>query len=344
MTTTDEEQSGDAEQSATDAATDSQVLSNDEVDALLGGVESGGVEICTSTGPQFAVVEKFNVPQRSRILRSRLPNLDKHFERIAERLRAQTQQTLNWSVEVTSRDAAELTYESIAERRIEPMVAVQFSAAPLPGHGALLIEAELVNQIVEGYFGGSGRASAVEYSSGFTYGEMRVAGNFCELVLEALKDVWQSVQEIEPVITRMEQSVHLLDIADDADFVVRCGFDFSFAEQDTAMHLLLPSEMIAESLPYLKGIDREENPAKDLQWREFIQDGLKDIDVNITATVGDRTMTLGDLICLQPGDVISIENPRAATLRARGVPLLAAHFGVLAGRNAIEARTWLNDE
>lgn len=344
MTPQNKEQSQGTEKSVADPATDDKVLSDDEVNALLGEVASGEVEICTSTGPQFAVVEKFNVPQRSRILRNRLPNLDISFERLAERLRAQTQRTLKWSVEVTSRDAAEMNYEAIKERRIEPVVAVQFSAAPLPGHGAILIEWELINQIVEGYFGGTPGESAIEYSSGFTYGEMRVASNFCELVLAALKDVWQPMQIIEPVITKMEQSAHLLDFAADNDSVVRCGFDFCFAEKDTAMHVLLPSEMIAAFLPYLKGIDREEDASKDLLWSKSIRDNLKDIDVNVAATVGDVTMTLGDLICLLPGDVISIANPRAATLSACGVPLVAAHFGVLAGRNAVEAKSWLNDE
>ncbi len=320
-----------------------KLLSEDEVGALLDGMESGQVEICSAQGPKYAVVSKFNVPQRSRLQSKRLPNLDKILERFAERLRVHTAQTLKRAVNISHREAAEMQFEAVRECRIEPIFAVEFSAAPLQGRGALLIEPELIGHILEGYFGGVAGASVIGKTSGFTYGEQRVASNFANVALGILSDLWQSLGEISPQITKLESSAHLLDIADDAAKVVLSGFDFSFPELDTACHLILPCDMLAAQMPYFRGNDRDEDAQRDRYWGETIRAGLHDIAIGLSATVGDTTMSLGELICLKPGDVVTIDNPQNAIIRAQGVPLVQARFGVHAGKNAVEAVAWLED-
>ena len=334
----------DATEEAAEQASDGDgnVLSDDEVGALLNGVSTGEVEISSSSGRQFAAVADFAVPARSRLNSKRLPNLDKLIERLAERIRIQVREKLQCRVAVTPGESCELPFESAEERNLEPVMAVQFSAAPLPGHGALLIEPELVAHLVESYFGGSTGAKAVTRGEGFTAGERRVTDQFVALVLESLEALWQPLQEIKPVVVKVEPSVHLLELAGEADLVVRSSLEFAFADSDSALHLFLPSKTIDASLPYLRGVDRKDDPAKDRLWRETIRSGLHNVNVGVEAMVGDVTMSLAELTRLQPGDVISIANPREAILRAQGTSLMQARFGVHAGRNAVEATAWLN--
>lgn len=323
----------------TDQAND-PVLSKDEVGALLEGVESGEVEVHSASGPHLASVRPFELPSRSRLATKRYPRLEQLNERLAECLTHRVEHALQCSVGLSFRETVSTNLESLPERTQHPIVAVQFSATPLKGDGALLLEADLLNQLVERYFGGE-TDSASAKDGRFTAGEIRVAESFCRLILDNLKDVWQPFLALEPALVKTESGLALLDIAADSAMVLKSSFDISFAERDSAVHLVMPHAMLEAHLQYLKGIDRTVDPARDQAWSEVIRTTLTDIGVGLTATVGNVEMSLRDLVRLAPGDVIPIDDPKTATIHAQGVPLIQARFGVHAGRNAVEARRWL---
>lgn len=320
-----------------------QVLSDEEVGALLEGVESGEVEVHSASGPHLASVRPFELPSRSRLASKRYPRLEQLNDRLAERLADRAEQVLQCPLGVSCRETLSTSLESMPERNRQPVIAVQFSASPLQGDGAVLLEAELVAQLVERYFGGSADGGG-EKAGRFTPGEIRVSETFCRLILATLKDVWQPLKAIDPVPVRTESALALLDIAADSAMVLKSSFDVSFADQDSAIHLILPHVMLAPHLDYLKGVDRTADPAKDQVWSETIRTALSDIGVGLTVTVGSVEMTLRELVRLEPGDVISIDDPKTATIQAQGVPLMQARFGVHAGCNAVEARRWLGTQ
>ncbi len=317
-----------------------KVLSDEEVGALLQGVESGEVEVHSTAGPHLASVRPFELPSRSRLASKRYPRLEQLNDRLAERLADRAEQVLQCQLGVSCRETLSLSLELLPELNRQPVIAAQFSAAPLQGHGAVLLEAELVDQLVESYFGGAGGGTGVK-SDRFTPGEIRVGETFCRLILATLKEAWQPLQAIDPVPVRTESAMALLDIAADSATVLKSSFDVSFADRDSAVHLILPQAMLAPHLDHLKGVDRKADPARDRLWSETIRTALSDIGVGLTATVGGVEMSLRELVRLEPGDVIGIDDPKTATIHARGVPLMQARFGVHAGCNAVEARQWL---
>ncbi len=317
-----------------------QVLSEDEVGALLEGVESGEVEVHSASGPHLASVKPFELPSRSRLASKRYPRLEQLNERLAECLVYRLEHALQCSVGSSFRETVSMSLESLPERTQHPIVAVQFSAAPLKGDGAVLLEAELVSQLVERYFGSETDGAGTK-DGRFTPGEIRVGETFCRLILDTLKGVWQPLLALEPTLVKTESGLALLDIAADSAMVLKSSFDFSFAERDSAVHLILPHTMLEEHLQYFKGVDRTVDPARDQAWSEAIKATLTDIGVGLTATVGNVEMSLRELVRLAPGDVIPIDDPKIATIQAQGVPLIRARFGVHAGRNAVEAKRWL---
>ena len=72
--------------------------------------------------------------------------------------------------------------------------------------------------------------------------------------------------------------------------------------------------------------------------------GLADVAVNLSTNVGYADMTLRDLISLEPGDIIDINNPSVATILVQDVALLEGRFGVHAGQNAVETTRWLHPD
>lgn len=64
--------------------------------------------------------------------------------------------------------------------------------------------------------------------------------------------------------------------------------------------------------------------------------GLQDAELELRAVLAQAKISLGDLVRLTPGDIISIEPPQEVTLLVGDVPLHRGRFGVSQGRNALK--------
>ena len=321
-----------------------EVLTKDEVGALLTGVESGEIEVQSADGPRFAVVKPHDIPRRSRIATKSLPKLELLNDNLAERLKQRTQKLLNCELGVTCRSTGSIMFADVWDSDSDALVAVEFSASPFTGRGAIVIDANLINQLVELFFGGGGNEKKEEPHGDFTPGVMRVVHAYADIVLTSLRETWEPIQLIEPEQQKTESSTSLLTIADETDSIVQSIFDFSFAEHDGTLEFLMPSVMLETLLPIFKGDNREPNPARDKYWEETFRDVVTDVTVDLSTTIGQATMTLSELICLEPGDIINIENPTKATVHAQNVRLIEGRFGVHGGKNAIEASHWFADD
>lgn len=318
-----------------------EVLTNDEVDALLDGVESGEVEVQSADGPHYASVAPFEIPQRSRIVSRSFPKLELLNDRFAEQLKKRTGQLLQSELGVSCGETASSSFGEICAQHPDGQVAVEFVAPPLVGRGAIVLGAELVHHLVELFFGGGASEPGEPRIGGFTVGELRVIRTYSTVVLDVLKTLWEPIQEINPELHKTELNVSLLDIAEEPDQVIKSTFNFLVDEHDGALYLLLPAAMVERILPMFKGTERKEDPAQDERWANTIREVLAEINVTLSSDVGHARMTLGELICLEPGDVIGIDSPRTARINAHSVPLLEGRFGVHGGRNAVEASKWL---
>lgn len=320
------------------------VLTNDEVDALLEGVESGEVEVHSSSGPRYASVSAYELPRRSRIVSKSFPRLEQLNDKIAEQLKKHTQQLLHCDMGLTCGETTSLQFGDICAQHSGVLVAVEFSASPLQGNGAIVFGANLVHQLVELFFGGVGSNPQSPGHGGFTLGELRVIHAYTNIVLETFKKVWEPVLAINPDRLKTESSISLVNIADETDEVIKSTFDFSFEEHDGSFDILLPHAMVDTLLPLLRGIDRKEDKAQDDMWADTIRSSLEETKVSLSTHVGQARMTLGELICLEPGHIIDIESPRIATILAQNVPLLEGRFGLHGGRNAVEASHWFGTD
>lgn len=331
-------------ESATENERADAVLSEDEVNALVSGVENGEIEVHSAAGPRYAVVRDFEIPRRSRIVSDSLPRLDLLNAKLAERLKVRSEQVLAADLSVEFIKTDRVQFGELVEDDVARLMAIEYAAPPLPGNAAVLLDGSLVNRLVELFFGGAGNEQRNDAHGAFTAGVMRVIDAYSKVVLDAVRVTWSNVIDMEPQPQKTESSLSLLSIADESDLVVRSVFEYSFAGRSGALTLLLPEKFIASLEPAFKGDNRTQDVEQDELWSKTIRDCLPDISVDLSSTVGQATMTLGELICLEPGDIISIADPADATILANNVRLMRGRFGVHAGHNAVAASRWLTSD
>ncbi len=336
-----QETAGEENAAASDSA--EPVLNEDEVAALINGVENGDVEVHSATGPRYATVKSFDVPKRSRISTRSLPKLDALNERLADRLRIRSEELLTIELGIEAVPTSMARFGELIEHETSSLAAIEFSAEPLAGRGALTIDSDLVGRLVDLFFGGSQNETSDAASDILTPGILRVIEVFSKLVLDALQATWEPLFAFEAKSVTTESNLSLLNIADESDSVVRSRFDFDIDGQVGALEILLPEKMIEGLMPVLRGNHREPNPAQDQLWADCLQGAMPGVVVNLSTTTGHAQMSLGDLICLEPGDIITISDPTNATVLANSVSLMSGRFGVHAGQNAVATQAWLSE-
>jgi flagellar motor switch protein FliM len=320
------------------------VLTDDEKNALLDGVSSGTVEVQSADGPQYASVKPFVIGPRARIVSDSLPRLNGMNEQLAERLAISSAELLQAGVEVVvaSNGQGPFGQGPFADycAELSPRsAAVSFSAAPFSGVAVVTIDAALLGPLLEAFFGGhddNGNGDAA-----LSPGALGMARLYARQILAAVRAVWAPLRELAPEPIATFAGLEQVDAIDAAEAVVGTEFEVTIGGKRGSFNLIWPVAMIAPVLPALAGKRAERDAAADARWEKAIRRRLADVLVSLNSDVGHASMSLGALINLTPGDIVTIDSPRMATVQAEGVPLLQGRFGVQAGRNAVEATSWL---
>ena len=336
-----------ADESAENAAEESAaepVLTDDEKEALLEGVASGAVEVLTGGEQTYAELRPFSISPRSRIRRNSFPRLQILNEQLADRLKKHTETSLQCEVSIAPGTIVVQPYSEICAQVDALSSVTVFKAPPLEGQGGIVIEAVVVNQLVESFFGGGANEASTKPMSAFSPGELALCRIFSDAILNMLQEVWESFHKITPEPLSMEIGMDLVDIAADTDRVIGIDFEMTFSNAEGNFRLLFPVNMLRPLLPVFEGQKSDRDTSEDARWERCLRAHLPDATVRLTGRVGQIALPLKRLEGLKPGDVISIDDPSQAVVVAGDVPVVHGRFGVHAGTNAVETRCWARAE
>lgn len=317
------------------------VISDEEKEALLEGIESGAIEVQTNSGPRYAEVKDFELSSRAYIVTNSYPRLELLNTQLSTLMSKRAEKLLNVPTRVYPGAIEHQEFGQLLEAQNRVSLMLGFTAAPLEGRAFVHLGAGLVAQLVECFFGGSSDEPATQSTNFFTAGEKAVAQKFTAELLTAIEETWEKLTAIRPQFAEVHLSSDLIEGLDAGTPLICSSFDFTVNESQEAFRLLWPVDMISGLIPALKDQKRDVDPAKDAQWRKLISGGVTQTSVPLSCEVGRTTMSLRDIVELKPGDIIPIDNPRKSTIFARGVPVMSALFGVHGGRHAVEATHWV---
>lgn len=319
------------------------ILTDDEKDALLQGVESGEVEVLAGNRTQYANVAVFEVPARNHIVSNSYPRLKTMNRKLAGAVGKAASLLLNADVDVTSGTFATTTWGAFREKENEPALMFSFNARPLDGVAVVQMRSGVVRHVVEAFYGGSPDNPPRHAIDGFTPGETSVVSLFCRDLLAAIAETWQPLIALEPQASGICQSGDGADLIDSGADVIHCEFEFSLGQEQHGFDVVWPVSTLAPLLPALDGAKRERDREKDAHWYRAIQQRVSAAPVNIQSRIGHARLSLREAAALAPGDVIELSSPRKGTIFAGCRPVLEGRFGVHNGSYAIEATRWLTE-
>jgi flagellar motor switch protein FliM len=299
-------------------------ISDEEVQALL---EKSGKESANAVRPyDFAA---------QRISRTQLPLLEIIHKNFADRAGASLSGLLG--------RAAVMHFESLESVKsgdLQASLPVPASCAvvrlkPLPGFAYVSVEPALLLTLLDGFFGGTGRANADPQAA-----IAPAAQRFLALMLKSftadLTTAWAPASPIELELVKQETNPRLVQLGGPLESVVVVRFNVEFAARSGRIDLLLPDALLAPIRDALAGDGAAAPVRKQEAWAPALTTALREAQLDTRAVLAQAQISLRELVRLSPGDIIPIEAPQQVTLLAGNVPLYRGRFGISQGRNALK--------
>jgi flagellar motor switch protein FliM len=308
-------------------------LSQQELDALLRGVRD---EPEQAAAPAAKRIRSYDIGRRERIVRAGMPALQPINERFADLMHVALSNFTRRSAQVAAEQVRVLEYGDFVRDLAVPASLNLVQAKPLRGVGLVALDPDLVAQTVDRLFGGQGRASRPEPRRELTAAETRIARRLLNAVCEAYAKAWEPVFPLRLEYLRSESNARFADIAAATELVVASSFSVDTGAGGARFHVCLPYAILEPIRSIIEQPAQAGRSEADEQWTARLSAQLSDVEVELAANLATATITLQQLMRLEPGDVIGIELPEAITAGVDGVPVLECKYGVVHGRYALK--------
>lgn len=310
------------------------LLSQDEIDALLHGVDSGDVE--TEAGADFdGVARSFDFASQDRIVRGRMPTLEMINERFARYFRISYFNMLRRSAEISVGGVQMMKFAEYMHSLFVPTSLNLVKINPLRGKALCVIDPKLVFITVDNFFGGTGRHAKIEGRE-FSPTEARVIQIILDQAFKDLEEAWKPVLPVKFEYHSMEVNPQFANIVSPTEVVVVSSFHVELDGGGGTFYVVMPYSMLEPIKELLDAGVQSDQAEKDDRWIVALREEVKSIVVNLSVTLTDTSIKLSELSKMKEGDIIPINYPEEITVMAEDVPVLKGVYGVHKGNKAVK--------
>jgi len=226
-------------------------------------------------------------------------------EGFARNLGAYLSGFLRTIVEIRVASAEQLTYSEFIHSLPNPTNFNLISAEPLEGQLCLEISPLIIYPIIDRLLGGTNNELFIPQRPP-TLIEQRLVGRINTKALASLTEAWNELVEVEFKIVEVESNPHLVQIVAPNEVVVVLGFEIKMSGRAGTMSLCIPFNVIEPVMGKLLSQGwlayQRRTPAEDKS--EDLARGIGATYVDLVAFLAETTITIDELLTLQPGDII----------------------------------------
>src|ERR1700761_8893820 len=319
----------------------SDLLSQEEIDALLDGVEGGAVETGNDEPLPPDAVITYDFTHQDRIVRGRLPTLEMVNDRFARFFRSAVFGVLRKTCEVSVLGVKMVKFSEYVHGLAVPSNLNLIRVKPLRGTALAVMEPRLVFTVIDNFFGGDGRYHARIEGRDFTPTENRVIQILLNEVFNAMGEAWAPVLKMDFEFLNSEINPQFANIVSPTETVVVSRFHIELDGGGGEVHLTLPYSMVEPIRTLLDAGVQSDRADQDERWIHNLHEELLDAEVEVTSMLAEARLTIGDFLHLRKGDIIPISLPDTATVFAEDVPIFRGRMANSNGNKAIQFESLL---
>jgi len=324
-----------------------KILSQDEVDALLKGLDDGDIETAKKESvEETSDVRPFDLTNQDRVVRGRMPTLDIINDRFAKIYRLSLSGALRRILDVNVCQAEMIKFGEFTRTLPVPTSLHILKLDPLRGHALFMIESRLIFNLVDCFFGGSGKSTYKIEGRDFTSIEYKVINKVVKQVLADMEQAWQPVVPIDFNFVRSEVNPQFATIIPPTDVCIVVRYEVEMDRLMGRMALVLPYSTIEPIRSKLYASYQSDQLEVDAGWVARMKKRLYEVPVEILVEFGRTHLKGSELLNMEIGDVIMLDSDLAQplTVMVQGVQKFKATPGILRGNQAFQVGTEIKRE
>lgn len=318
----------------------SDLLTQDEIDILLSGVEEGDFdreiepEAFADEVQPDKQIRSFDFTGREKKVLDCMPVLERVNDRFAAQLRCSLSRLMSCSPEIEIFDIQMQPFSEFVQglQLQTSITAARF--APLRGRALITMEPCLVFAIVDNYFGGFGQSNGpVDYTQSSPI-VTRVIRLVIDMVFKDLKEAWKPVTDLNIDYLGSEINSKHTTIESPSEIGVISTIHIRLNRGEGNLNITLPYSMVEpfKDLPDGNNCGSAEN---DSDWEKALCHQILRADVGVSGLLAEKTMTLRDVLRIKKGDMLPIEMLETVILSAEGIPIYESKAGISDGHYAL---------
>jgi len=306
----------------------SDVLSKDEVDALVNGVPGAEEDSRIVTIDDYELYDLTSGMHRAKGWSQEVKIVD---ERFRTNLSINLLSLLHRSVEVKRKEILISKFDAYSKDISVPSSINVYALTGLFGFSAIVLDAELVHALVNAFFGGGSRKSDIG-DRDFTHTEQRVVRLILKTIIATLKASWKDLAAVEFMHVETEVNpMHLASFAETDVLMVR-PFTVEFAGGGGEIQLIMPGSGIDAIFRHKKlNALQEAYPP-----RETMKSRAMTFSTDVTGELTGARLTIGEIFRLAQGDIISVDSPEQVDVKINGVTKFKATMGEIDGKAGLK--------
>jgi flagellar motor switch protein FliM len=311
-----------------------QILSQDEVDALLQGITGESQKMDQDEGPKEGIRD-YNLAQQERIVRGRMPTMEIINERFARNIRVGLFNLIRKSPEVSVGGIKVQKYSAFLREIVVPTNFNIMSVRPLRGSGLIVCDPTLVFAVIDSLFGGAGKFHTRIEGRDFSATEQRIIRRLVDVISTEYKKSWAGIYPVELEYQRSEMQPQFATIATPSEIVVCCSFTLEIGDTSGSVHICVPYSTLEPIRDILFSSIQGDSAEPDRRWVKLLSQQIQSAEVQLVAELAHAPATVEQLLALKPGDFIELDLDPVIQAKVDGVPVFDCYYGTSNGKYSL---------
>lgn len=314
-------------------------MSQSEIDALLSAISTGEMSAADmKKEDETRKVKVYDFKRALRFSKDQIRSLTRIHENFARLLTTFFSAQLRSYVQITVASVDQIPFEEFV-RSIPNMTLINvFEVPPLDGNILMEINPNIAYSMLDRLMGGTGASHS--NVANLTEIETKIMTNLFERSFDNLREAWENVAEIDPMLVELEVNPQFLQMISPNETVVVISLNTIIGETTGMINICIPHVVLEPIVPNLSVRYWMQTNTKEIspEQTKMLEKRVKQAKLPVVAELGTTDITIEDFLTMTLGDVIEldqkIENP--LTLKVGNLPKFTVQPGKLNKKMAIQ--------
>ncbi|MDR3091299.1 MAG: flagellar motor switch protein FliM [Clostridiales bacterium] len=287
------------------------ILSQDEIDALLRAMASGGggveedAALAKKAGKK---VINYDFSRPSKFNKEQLRTLEILFDNYARLTSSFLTGYLRTVVTIEVLNAEQLTYNDFAASIANPAILGIVDFQPFKGSILLDMTAEIGYAIIDRILGGPG--FSLKKTRDFTEIETILMERILTQMMNGMIEPWAPITPLQPKVSRIETNAQFAQIIAPSEMIALVTLSIKVGGVEGYLNFCFPHFVIEPIVSKLNTryrfayLDDEDNS----EYQAKLEENLEKTFVPVSVAVGRTSITVSDFVNLQVGDVLLLDS------------------------------------